>query len=129
MNLSSTNVLSLPDGEKFDGLIGLCSWKTKITTIAKARGYLVYLDSSLPKPPTPTVTAGNPALVPLPPDPMPVYSQNPSFEEWEYHDASTFVLVVLNVKNPDSLGMKLDGTAAKAFASLIMNYEHITDMG
>ncbi|KAJ6600093.1 hypothetical protein B0H10DRAFT_2231049 [Mycena sp. CBHHK59/15] len=40
-----------------------------------------------------------------------------------------FVMIVLNVKNPEGLGMKLDGTAAEAFDSLVKNYEQVTDMG
>ncbi|KAJ7171546.1 hypothetical protein C8R43DRAFT_874525, partial [Mycena crocata] len=116
---SNTSGSTLPDGEKFDGQIGFRGFRTKLTTMAKARGLGVYLDGTLPCPPAPAVTAGAPASISLPPEPTPVYSLNPSREEWVYRDAMAFALVVLNVKNPEGLGMKLDGSAAKAFASLV----------
>ncbi|KAJ7840349.1 hypothetical protein B0H13DRAFT_2366281 [Mycena leptocephala] len=107
----SPGVPSLPDGEKFDGVIGFRGWKTKIVTLAKARGMGSYLDGTLSCPPAPAKpAAGNPTTVLLPPEPTPVYSLTPSKEEWIYRDAQVFALVVLNVKNPEGLGMKLDGT-------------------
>ncbi|KAJ7742000.1 hypothetical protein DFH07DRAFT_697939, partial [Mycena maculata] len=115
---SFTSVPSLPEEEKFDGLISLRGWKTKVVTLAKARGLGPYIDGTLTCPPIPTATTGNPTAIPLPPDATPVYSMTPSREEWVYRDACAYALVVLNVKNPEGLGMKRDGSAAEAFKSL-----------
>ncbi|KAJ7692937.1 hypothetical protein B0H17DRAFT_933580, partial [Mycena rosella] len=100
MTSNPPSVPLLPDGEKFDGT-RFPGWQTQIYALAKACGVAAYLDGTLPEPPTP---AGNtPQTTSLPPDPT------PSREEWTYRDAQAYALVVLNVKNPVGLGMKLDG--------------------
>ncbi|KAJ7601832.1 hypothetical protein B0H17DRAFT_969460, partial [Mycena rosella] len=118
MTSSSTGVPLLPDGEKFDGT-GYSGWKTKAFVLARARGLGGYIDGTIQKPlisiPAPGATAQTTAL---PPDPTSVYSLTPSLDEWIHRDAFAMALIVLNVKNPVGLGLKLDGSAFEAMASL-----------
>ncbi|KAJ7123859.1 hypothetical protein C8R43DRAFT_839457, partial [Mycena crocata] len=118
MSSNSAGVpLTLPDAEKFVGT-GFTGWRTKIKTMAKARGLGSYLDGTLPEPPIPSATGTTPQTASLPPDPTPFYSMNPSREEWTFRDSMAYALVVLNVKNPIGLGVKLDGSAHAAMKSL-----------
>ncbi|KAJ7667301.1 hypothetical protein B0H17DRAFT_990307, partial [Mycena rosella] len=118
MTSNSTGVPLLPDGEKFDGT-GYSGFNTKILVLAKARGLGGYLDGTIQKPLTSISAPGGTAqTTALPPDPTSVYSLTPSLEEWIHRDAFALALLVLNVKNPVGLGLKLDGSAAEAMQSL-----------
>ncbi|KAJ6531292.1 hypothetical protein B0H19DRAFT_967217, partial [Mycena capillaripes] len=116
MTSNSTGVPLLPDGEKFDGT-GYSGFKTRITALAKARGLGGYLDGTIQRPSPPTAGATAQTIA-LPPDPTSIYSLTPSLEEWMHRDAIATALLVLNVKNPVGLGLKVDGTAAEAMKSL-----------
>ncbi|KAJ7684016.1 hypothetical protein B0H17DRAFT_1225849, partial [Mycena rosella] len=80
------------------------------------------MDGTITEPSAPTLTvttAGNtPQRTTLPPDPTPIYSLTPSLEEWHHRDAMAYALLVLNVKNPVGLGLKVDGTVHEAMKSL-----------
>ncbi|KAJ7086552.1 hypothetical protein C8R44DRAFT_566405, partial [Mycena epipterygia] len=116
---NTTSVPLLPDEEKFDG-IAYSGFKAKMNVLAKARGMGGYLNGTIKSPSAPAApAAGAPAqTVALPPDPTPIYSPNPSYDEWVHRDAFAMAMVVLNVKNPVGLGLKVDGTAADAMKSL-----------
>ncbi|KAJ7637526.1 hypothetical protein B0H17DRAFT_913005, partial [Mycena rosella] len=119
---NSTGVPLLPDGEKFDGTC-YSGFNTKILVLAKARGLGGYLDGTIHKPLASSPTAGGNAQTtalppPPPPDPTSVYSLTPSLDEWIHRDAFTMALLVINVKNPVGLGLKLDNSAAEAMQSL-----------
>ena len=45
-------------------------------------------------------------------------SKRPSQDEWEQHNVYAQGLIVLNVKNPVSHGVNLDGTAAESWKPL-----------
>ncbi|KAJ6577713.1 hypothetical protein B0H19DRAFT_931411, partial [Mycena capillaripes] len=122
MTSNSTGVPLFPDGEKFDGT-GYSGFKTRIMALAKARGLGGYLDGTIKCPSPPAIPAA-PApgataqTISLPPDPTSIYSLTPSLEEWMHRDAIATALLVLNVKNPVGLGLKVDGTSAAAMKSL-----------
>ncbi|KAJ7085144.1 hypothetical protein B0H15DRAFT_748502, partial [Mycena belliarum] len=116
MSSNSTGVPVLPDGEKFEGA-GYKGFKTKIMALAKARGLGGYLDGKITCPIAPVLGA-TPQNTALPPDPTSIYSLTPSYDEWIYRDAIATALLVLNVKNPIGMGLKVDGTAAEAMKSL-----------
>ncbi|KAJ7815607.1 hypothetical protein B0H13DRAFT_1663956 [Mycena leptocephala] len=128
MTSNSTGVPLLPNGEKFDGT-GFTGWKTKLIALAKARGQVAYLDGTVPRPPAAAPMGTTPLTVGLPPEPTPVYSMRPSREEWDYRDAATSALVVLDIKNPVGLGLKLDSTAHEAMKSLEDIHNQVTGMG
>jgi hypothetical protein len=127
MSSNSTGVPLLPDGEKFDGT-GYSGFKTKIMALAKARGLGGYLDGTITRPVQPA-TGTTAQTTPLPPDPTSVYLLTPSLEEYLHRDSMGVALLVLNVKNPVGLGLKVDGTAAEAMQSLEDNHNKKTDMG
>ncbi|KAJ6584910.1 hypothetical protein B0H19DRAFT_926434, partial [Mycena capillaripes] len=119
MTSSSTGVPLLPDGEKFDGT-GYSGFKTRIIALAKACGLGGYLDGTITSPPihaapVPRATAHTMAL---PLDSTSIYSLTPSYEEFVHCDAIATALLVLNVKNPVGLSLKVDGSAAEAMQSL-----------
>ena len=94
-------------------------------------GYLKGIIAN-PTPPTSPTTAltytSAPLELPLPDDPTPWYSTNPSVAEWATHDAWVRVLLPYNTKNPIGLGLKLDGTAAEAWTSLTSQYKIMSDL-
>jgi len=104
----------LADVDKFDGT-KWASFKPKYTANANA--------------PTGTV-AGTVApaavTIPLPPDPTPMYSRTPSFEEWHHRDGLATSLLTLNVKDPVGIGLKTDGTAREAWLSLESVYGRVS---
>ncbi|KAG6883999.1 hypothetical protein C0993_002172, partial [Termitomyces sp. T159_Od127] len=55
-------------------------------------------------------------------------SNSPLPEEWDIQDMWTLVLIVYNYKNPVGLGIKMDGTAAKAWESLTNAYGIVSDL-
>ncbi|KAJ7465351.1 hypothetical protein B0H11DRAFT_1733668, partial [Mycena galericulata] len=127
MTSNSTGVPILPDAEKFEGT-GYTGWETKIFALARARGLMAYFDGTCLKPPVPA--AGNTTQTASPPpDPTPIYSMTPSYDEWVHRDATSHALIVLNVKNPIGLGLKLDGSAFEAIKSLRDIHNRVTDMG
>ncbi|KAJ7339191.1 hypothetical protein DFH08DRAFT_1014072 [Mycena albidolilacea] len=117
----------LPDGEKFDGT-GYSGYKTKIQALAKAHGLGGYLDGTIQKP-SPMTAGGTAQSTMLPPEPTSIYSTTPSYDEWVHCDAIATALLVLNIKNPVGLGLKVDGSAHKAMQSLDNNHHHVTEMG
>ncbi|KAJ7507793.1 hypothetical protein B0H11DRAFT_1704972, partial [Mycena galericulata] len=116
MTSNSTGVPILPDGEKFDGA-GYSGFRPKILALAKARGLGGYYDGTILCPPAPAPGA-TPQTTALPPDATSIYSLTPSYDEWKHRDAIATALLVLNVKNPVGLGLKVDGTAQEAWKSL-----------
>ncbi|KAJ6509186.1 hypothetical protein C8R47DRAFT_963942, partial [Mycena vitilis] len=116
MTSNSTGVPLLPDGEKFDGP-GYSGFETKLMALAKARGLGGYLDGTIKKPAAST-TGGTAQTATLPPDPTDIYSPTPSLAEFSHRDSMALALLILNVKNPVGLGLKVDGTAAEALQSL-----------
>jgi hypothetical protein len=74
---------------------------------------------------TTTTTPVLPTTAPLPPEPTPACSLNPSYDEWEVQNDGAYALVIQNILNPIGLGVVLDGTATDAWKSLIDAYEII----
>jgi hypothetical protein len=131
----------LADADKFDGTKWV-SFKPKYTASSKLCGLFGYHDRSIPCPLNPaaptlaepigtaTTTPPVPApiTVPLPPDPTPIYSKNPSFDEWNYRDGLATSLLTLNVKDPVGVGLKSDGTAREPWLSLETVYGRVSNL-
>jgi hypothetical protein len=113
MASSLPKVPILPDSEKFDGT-KWPTWKPKMTSQSTLRGLYGYYDWSTPKP-AEIVATGTAATTPLPPDNTPIFSKNPSLEEWMHRDSLATSLLVLNVKDPVGVGLKTDGSAREAW--------------
>ncbi|KAF9459085.1 hypothetical protein BDZ94DRAFT_1172407, partial [Collybia nuda] len=102
-----------PENDQFNGK-NFTAFKTRLLIAAKARGYLEGATYNIN---TTTDTA-----------PTPWTSLTPSTDEWEVRDAWALGLVIFNVKNPIGLGVRIDGTAAQAWASLNELYNITSDL-
>ncbi|KAJ7075598.1 hypothetical protein B0H15DRAFT_791681, partial [Mycena belliarum] len=87
-------------------------FKVFIEEYAASKGVTGYLHGTITKPPLLiTGTANIPA-------PTPIFSTNPSHDEWVYRDGATKSMVVTNIVDPIGLGIKRDGTAKECWESV-----------
>lgn len=138
----------LPDNEKFDGSNYL-EWRETILMACRVRGARGYLEgtivnpipapsnsspsseSSSPNQPasaTATTTSPVTASTPVAQTDTAWTSTSPSAEEWDARDAWCMLAIRQNVKNPIGLGLRTDGTAAEAWASLEKRYNNSNDL-
>ena len=116
----------LPTEEKFDGL-NWTEWKELIISAAKSHGVMGYLDRTIPRPATPSPST-DPSNVPTMTPTIYWGSKRPSQDEWEQCNTYAQGLIVLNVKNPVSHGVNLNGTAAESWKSLTNIQDQVTDI-
>src|ERR1700679_2860485 len=85
----------LTEEQKFNGE-NLLQWNANITQLLGAKGLLGYVDGSIQKPQT--VTGSTPETIPLPTTPeatptptaaTPIYSSNPTLDQWVFRDQLT----------------------------------------
>ena len=126
--MSQPSNFILPTEEKFDGS-NWAEWKESITSAAKSRGVIGYLDGTIPRPPTPPPSAASSSTI-TPAAPT-IYwgSKKPSQDEWEQRNAYAQGLIALNIKNPIGHGVNLEGTAADSWKSLTDIQDKVTDIG
>ena len=135
----------LAEEQKFNGE-NLLQWNMIMTQLLGSKGLLGYTDGTIPKPPpthptqptTKLTTTGEGAEKPsasLTPTtttvttaPTPVYSTNPSYDEWVFRDQLARGHIALNVKDMSSLGVKTTGTAKEAWDSIQAQWGKSTDM-
>jgi hypothetical protein len=114
----------LPADEQYNGT-NWYQFKECIHAAAEQCGTLDYLDGLI--------------TCPVPPDPMkPTVAatpttywgdDKPSYNEWHQRNNWTKGLLTLNIKNAIGLGVKTDGTAAEAYASIAKVQDAQTDLG
>lgn len=134
MSSSTPSLQLLPESAHFNGK-NLSTWKVQEEELIGGKGLWGYIDGSIQRPITAPVTLGPPpppttALVlPTPqPAPTPVYSSNPSRDEWDFRNRLARSMVVLNVADPIGLGVNNTGTAKEAWDSIINEYGKKTEM-
>ena len=126
--MSQPATFVLPTEEKFDGS-NWTEWKELITSAAKSRGVMGYLDGTIPRPTTPPLST-DPSAIPIPATPTVFWGlKRPSQDEWEQRNAYAQGLISLNIKNPIGHGVNLSGTAAEAWKSLTDIQDKVTDIG
>lgn len=125
---STSGVTILPDTSSHFNGKNYASWKLQITELLKGKGLWGYVEGSTTHPTAPGTTTTTPATVPLPPDPTPIYSSSPSYDEWVFRDQLAHSHIVLNVLDPIGLGVKTDGTAKECWDSIIAEHAKKTDM-
>ncbi len=59
---------------------------------------------------------------------LPIYSLNPSYDEWTFCDQLAHSHIVLNILDPIGLGVRTDGTAKECWESIIAEHAKKTDM-
>ncbi|KAG6867200.1 hypothetical protein C0993_005814 [Termitomyces sp. T159_Od127] len=117
-NTSNSGPPTFPEDQQFDGT-NFVHFKNRVLIAAQAHGAKGYLEGTISKP-----GARNPAA-PIKSETSETsswFSENPSADDWDLRDAWTLGLIVYNCKNPVGLGVKMDGTAAEAWKSLIKAY-------
>ena len=79
MSSGTSSLTILSEEQKFNG-DNLLKWNITITQLLGSKGLTGYVDGTITKPvipsPTPTTT----------PDTTPIYSMNPSYDEWVFRD-------------------------------------------
>ncbi|KAJ7716632.1 hypothetical protein B0H16DRAFT_1338892, partial [Mycena metata] len=86
------------------------TFKVLIEAHAESKGLGGYLNGSIAEPALTTA--------PTAPDPTPVYSTNPSRDEYNYRMGVARSLVITNIVDPIGLGAKRDGTAKECWDSV-----------
>ena len=116
----------LSEEQKFNGE-NLLQWKTNMTQLLGSKGLLGYIDGSIPKPAQPseiTTTTETTATTTV----TPIYSSNPTSDEWKFRDQLTRGHVTLNCTDVASLGVVTNGTAKEAWESIQTEWGKSTDM-
>ena len=80
-----------------------------------------YVDGTITVPPKPTT--GDPT-----PDPTPIYSSNPSFDEWTFRDQLARGHITLNCTDVAGLGVVTTGSSKEAWDSIKKEWGKSTDM-
>ncbi len=125
---NATGVTILPDTNSHFNGKNYALWKLQLTELLKGKGLWGYIEGLIPCPATPTTSMSGPTTVPLPPDPIPIYSLNPSQDEWNFHDQLAHSHIILNALDPISLGVRTDGTAKECWDSITAEHAKKTDM-
>ena len=120
MSSSTPTLTILSDGQKFSG-DNLLSWTTNMTQLLGSKGLLGYIDGNITKSPQPTTRMTTP-------DPTPIYSTIPSYDEWNFHDQLARGHITLNCVDTAALGVKTTGTAKEAWDSIQDEWGKSTDM-
>jgi len=115
--------LLLNDSSKLDGT-NWSWWSNNIQTMAQMQGVHGYLDGSILMPSTPTIQPKDGSTIPE----TPWNSTTPSLDEWKTWDAWTKILLTINIKDVDGLGINTTGTAASIWKMAKDNCEITSEM-
>jgi hypothetical protein len=125
----------LSEEQKFNG-DNLLQWNTTITQLLGSKGLLGYIDGNTAKPTTttPSTTGATAADTPKLPTTetiapsTPIYSSNPTPDEWVFRDNLARGHITLNCTDVASLGVVTSGTAKDAWDSIQAEWGKSTDM-
>ena len=121
----------LSEEQKFNGE-NLLQWKTNIIQLLGSKGLLGYIDGKIEKPTqteppkvttSETTATATPAIIATP-----IYSSNPTFDEWTFRDQLARGHITLNCVDVASLGVNMTGTAKEAWESILEEWGRSTDM-
>jgi hypothetical protein len=118
----------LSEEQKFNG-DNLLQWNTYITQLLGAKGLLGYIDGKIQKhaqPPTPDTADTTAATATS--TMTPIYSTNPTLDEWIFRDQVTRGHITLNCMDVASLGVIMVGTAKDTYDSIQNEWGKSTDM-
>ncbi len=90
-----------------------------MTQLLGSKGLTGYVNIAKPTAPTGTTST---------PDPTPIYSFNPSHNEWAFRDQLAWGHITLNCADVAGLGIKTTGTAKEAWDSIQAEWGKSTDM-
>ena len=92
-----------------------------MTQLLGSKGLSGYVDGRIPLPPQ----LGTGAPIPAP---TPIYSTDPSIDEWHFRDQLAQGHITLNCSDVAALGVKTTGTAKEAWDSIQTEWGRSTDM-
>ncbi len=119
MSSGTTSLMILSDEQKFNGE-NLLQWNVTMTQLLGSKGLTGYTDGTILKPTPPSGTAA--------PDPTPIYSSNPNYDEWVFRDQLARGHIMLNCTDVAGLGVKTTGTAREVWESIQTEWGKSTDM-
>jgi len=120
MSSGSTALTILSEEQKFNGE-NLLSWTTNMNQLLGSKGLLGYINRKVTLPPKPN--AGDPT-----PDPTPIYSSTPNFDEWIFRDQLARGHITLNCVDIAGLGVVTTGTVKEAWDSIQAEWGKSMDM-
>ena len=120
MSLGTPSLTILSEEQKFNR-DNLLKWTTNMTQLLGSKRLLGYIDGKIAKPTQPTTSTTTP-------DPMPIYSTTPNFDEWTFRDQLACSHITLNCTDLASLGVVTTGTAKEAWDSITAEWGKSTDM-
>jgi len=92
-----------------------------MTQLLGSKGLSGYVDGRIPLP----TQLGTGAPIPAP---TPIYSTDPSIDEWHFRDQLARGHITLNCSDVAALGVKTTGTAKEAWDSIQTEWGRSTDM-
>ena len=120
MSSGTPSLMILSEEQKFNGE-NLLKWNITIMQLLGSKGLTGYIDGNVPKPTMPTLATTTT-------DSTPIYSTNPSYDEWTFHDQLARGHITLNCTDVAGLGVKTTGTAKEAWDSIQTEWGKSTDM-
>jgi len=121
MSSETSSLTLLSKEQKFNGE-NLLQWNVTMTQLLGSKGLTRYVDGKIVKPALQTGAA-------TAPDPStPIYSSNPSYDEWTFRDQLARGHITLNCTDVAGLGVKTTGTAKEAWDSIQAEWGKSTDM-
>jgi len=120
MSSGTPSLTILSEEQKFNGE-NLLKWNVIIAQLLGSKGLTGYIDGTIPKPALPTTGSTTP-------DPTPIYSSKPNYDEWIFRDQLARGHITLNCTNVAGLGVTTTGTAKEAWESIQAEWGRSTDM-
>src|SRR6266540_1805788 len=120
MSPGTPSLTILSEEQKFNGE-NLLKWNITMTQLLGSKGLTGYVDGSIAKPVVP-----NPADPT--PNPTPIYSSRPSYDEWTFRNQLARRHITLNCTDISGLGVKTTGTAKEAWDSIQAEWGKSMDM-
>ena len=111
----------LSEEQKFNGE-NLLQWNMNIQQLLGSKGLLGYIDGSIKKPTTETVTTVSESAQAL--ASTPIYSLTPTSDEWTFQDHLQVAKghIMLNCTDVVSLSIKTNGTVKESWDSIQMEW-------
>ena len=120
MSSGTSSLTILSEEQKFDGE-NLLKWNITMLQLLGSKRLTGYIDGTIQKPTVPVTGSATP-------DTTPIYSANPNYDEWVFHDQLARGHITLNCTDVAGLGVKTTGTAKEAWDSIQTKWGKSTDM-
>ena len=120
MSSGTPSLTILSNDQKFNGE-NLLQWNINITQLLGSKGLTGYIDGKIAKPAQQSPDEDTP-------DPTPIYSTKPSYDEWVFRDQLARGHITLNCTDIAGLGVVTTGTAREAWESIQTEWGKSTDM-